>query len=138
MEVVALGCRNLAPYGWQPIKNPYLELDCGLAGKANCVARTSKSKTPSGSDPNFITVVRVPVQIPINPLFMPMLNLKVIDTRMGGLLKPIVGSCSIDLTSKVKGSIHYRPPCSDRIETRNPFFETPDRYTSAVYTHYTS
>ena len=43
----------------------------------------------------------LPVRLPANPLFAPTLNLTVRDTRLGGLLKPIVATAAVPLANKV-------------------------------------
>ncbi len=59
------------------------------------------------------------MKLPSNPLFAPTLNLTVRDTRLGGLLKPIIATASVPLSSKIPGSRDYKPPCGA------PTSETP-------------
>ncbi len=106
---------------------PHMEFDLGTRSKrgkrgtgAGDASRpeTQKSRYPSGSNPNFAVRFLVPMkvecfimhsvrfsevlgpQVPHNPLFAGSLNVAVVDNRLGGLSKPVVGTASIPLATK--------------------------------------
>lgn len=76
IEIVALGCRSLAPFEMLPIYLPHVEFDLGSSSRSaevRClcgnrhrgavitwgesqVIRTKQSKSPSGVNPNFVEV----------------------------------------------------------------------------------
>lgn len=135
VEIIALGCRNLAPYKFIPIYRPFVEFDHGDRGHARTLSATKQSKFPSGSDPNFLEVTQrnaplptvlavydqclhvmcvtlarslslsqrivVPIELPKNALYAPSLNVRVKDVRFGGFMKPVIGTTSIPLATKI-------------------------------------
>ena len=147
VEIIALGCRNIAPHAMMPIQYPSMTFNTGAAGgKAHQVKNTKNSKKPSGQDPNFMERILVPIDIPVRPIFMPTLQCNVVDKRMGGFAKPIVGTCSISLVNKVTASkipfpcndpvtgkkidggvmipkaATFQAPCTQEMFTGNPYF----------------
>jgi len=145
VEIIALGCRNIAPHAMMPIQYPSMTFNTGAAGgKAHQVKNTKNSKKPSGQDPNFMERILVPIDIPVRPIFMPELHCNVVDKRMGGFTKPIVGTCSISLVNKVTESkpfsgtdpvtqlvedgitiqqgAGFQKPCTQEMFTGNPYF----------------
>ena len=145
VEIIALGCRNIAPHAMMPIQYPFMTFNTGAAGgKAHQLKKSKNSKTPSGQDPNFMERILVPIDIPVRPIFMPELHCNVVDKRMGGFTKPIVGTCSISLVNKVTESkpfsgtdpvtqlvedgitiqqgAGFQKPCTQEMFTGNPYF----------------
>ena len=59
VEITALGLRDLASYGFQPIYLPFVEFDCGDRSRTSNQRSTKASKAPSGSNPNFLEVCGV-------------------------------------------------------------------------------
>ena len=56
----------------------------------------------------------MPVMLPEHSIFSSPLQIRAKDTRLGGYLKPIVGVCQIDLTTKIPWCPDtYKPPQTD-------------------------
>ncbi|KAE8903430.1 hypothetical protein PF005_g14426 [Phytophthora fragariae] len=113
LEITVVGLRNMEPYQFLPIQLPFIEFVLGGKDHASQEMITEKSKRPSGSNPNFLQRIVKEVQLPENAHFAPRLNIIVKDTRLGGFQTPIVGSASIEMSSKIPWSKHYRPPQND-------------------------
>lgn len=45
---------------------------------------TDPSKTPTGTDANFLQRLKIPVELPVEEIFSPRLKLCVRDIRLGG------------------------------------------------------
>ncbi|GMF14931.1 unnamed protein product [Phytophthora fragariaefolia] len=113
LEITVLGLRNMEPYQFLPIQLPFIEFVLGGKDHASQEMITEKSKRPSGSNPNFLQRIVKEVDLPENAHFAPRLNIIVKDTRLGGFQTPIIGSASIEMSSKIPWSKHYRPPQND-------------------------
>ncbi|RLN67548.1 hypothetical protein BBP00_00001562 [Phytophthora kernoviae] len=113
LEITVLGLRNMEPYQFLPIQLPFVEFVLGGKDHASQEMITDKSKRPSGSNPNFLQRIVKEVELPENAHFAPRLNIIVKDTRLGGFQTPIIGSASIEMSTKIPWSKHYRPPQHD-------------------------
>ena len=119
IELILLGLRDLAPFNFQAIQNPFLEIECLSADNTKEVYRTKAVKKPSPSNPNFLEHVKsMAVQLPDNPIFALPLFLRVFDTRLGGYAKPEIAVGVIDMSTKIPETVEfpnplYRPPQSD-------------------------
>ena len=109
-EITVLGLRSLAPYAFLKPQNPYIEFDVGERKHSTEVKKTATSSKPSGEDPNFCERITLPVPVPTNPIFAPSLHLRVHDSRLGGFSRPLLGTATIPLESKIPGSATYMPP----------------------------
>jgi hypothetical protein len=108
ITILALGCRSLCKDSFSPIEMPYVEfkLDPHFLREGNEVMPvTEPSRDPSATDPNFCTQAnpylpyyRLPVRLPEDRRFTPVLNVIVRDRRFGGLSRPIIGTVRIPLT----------------------------------------
>ena len=123
VEIIALGLRKLAPYNFVPIYMPFIEFDVGDRAHANVTKSTSASKKPTGSNPNFIEQIRIPMKLPVNALFAPALNMRVRDTRLGGFSKPTIGTCAVPLSQKIPWSADYHPDGHRAVAADDPFAE---------------
>ena len=114
IEMIVVGLRNLAPYKFQSMVNPYLEIEAGTAHgeKKAEVTVTKASRKPNPSNPNILERFLIDVSLPVNPIFTQPLFLRVYDKRLGGFSKPMVAAGVIDLESKIPGSKTYKPPQS--------------------------
>ena len=114
IEMIAVGLRNLAPYKFKSMVNPYLEIEAGAAHgkKKGEVTVTKSSKKPNPSNPNILERFVIDVNLPTNPIFTQPLFLRVFDKRLGGYSKPMVAAGVVDLESKIPGSKTYKPPQS--------------------------
>jgi hypothetical protein len=75
--------------------------------------QTKCSKTPNPSNPNFLEHIMLQCELPENPVFTTPLEIRVIDERLGGYLKPLVAVGSISLEQKLPWAKNYRKPQSD-------------------------
>lgn len=115
LEITVLGLRNMEPYQFMPIQLPFIEFVLGGKDHAAQEMITEKSKRPSGTNPNFLQRIVKEVELPENAHFAPRLNIIVKDTRLGGFQTPIIGSASIEMSTKIPWSKHYRPPQNDAL-----------------------
>lgn len=83
-EVSAVGLRNMLPMKLARIRNPLVELDTrSVKDNGEEVVntlRTAASKVPSGENANFLQVLEVPMQLPLNRIFAPTVNFAVLET----------------------------------------------------------
>eukprot|EP00003_Mantamonas_plastica_P023874 TRINITY_DN4363_c0_g1_i1.p1 TRINITY_DN4363_c0_g1~~TRINITY_DN4363_c0_g1_i1.p1 ORF type:complete len:910 (+),score=331.98 TRINITY_DN4363_c0_g1_i1:865-3594(+) len=94
-EISVVGLRNMLPYLFADISNPWLEFDCGDRSNEENILRTQTCNEPSGKNPNHLEVLRMPIQLPLNPLYAPTINMRVYDRRLGVACE--VGSASIPI-----------------------------------------
>jgi len=97
LQVLVLGLRDMISYQGTNISNPMVQFDMGDNSKSKNVFKTANRNKPSGSNPNFCQLIDIPISVPEDLAFVQRLNIKVVDSRYGGLSKPIVGVGSIDL-----------------------------------------
>ncbi|KAF0774226.1 hypothetical protein AaE_002074, partial [Aphanomyces astaci] len=115
LEIICLGLRDLSPIGFMPLHMPFLQFDIGEVSSSNRPKKTGGSSKPTPANPNFLERILIPIQLPEDAQFAPRLNLSVFDTLLGGFHKPLLGTCSIDLTTKL--------PFSNGVE--NPVYVAP-------------
>lgn len=103
----------MAPYNFQNIQNPFLQIELNSFG-TTFMSETKTSKKPEPMNPNFLERIMMPVELPENSIFTTPLLIKAKDTRLGGWMKPIVGVCQIDLLNKLPWcEEYYKPPRTD-------------------------
>ncbi|ETV96991.1 hypothetical protein H310_09840 [Aphanomyces invadans] len=119
LEITCLGLRDLSPIGFMPLHMPFLQFDIGEVSSSNRPKKTGGSSKPTPQNPNFLERIIIPLQLPEDAQFAPRLNLSVFDTLLGGFHKPLLGTCSIDLTTKL--------PFSNGVE--NPLYVPPGECT---------
>jgi hypothetical protein len=113
IEMLAVGMRNLAPYRFLPMQNPFMEISLSSLGTVYD-SKTKPSKLPSPANPNFLEVIKMAVKLPVKSIFASPINIRVSDTRLGGYSKPVVGIGSIDLRTKLPWCPDtYVPPGKD-------------------------
>lgn len=121
IEIIAVGIRDMAPFLFQSMQNPYLELEIESFG-TRYKATTKKSKKPDPSNPNFLEKLVIQCKLPINSIFASSIQLRAKDSRLGGFSNPGVGVGFIDIMSKIPWcSNTYIPPFQQKF---NDFFET--------------
>ena len=130
VEITAFGLRNLKGVGMYPLHAPQVQFDLGSGGNAKMAPKTQASCRPTPASPNFCEIITFEHDMPIDPLFAPRLNMRVVDKTFGGLFTTSLGVAAIDLTKKIPGSPFYEPPQSDSfghqvpnndsIQTANP------------------
>lgn len=113
IEIIAVGIRDLAPFNFQPMVNPFLEIELNTIG-TKYLQKTASSKVPNASNPNFLEKILLPCTLPKKSIFATPLQLRVRDTRLGGYLKPVVGVGTIDLVHKLPWCPEtYKAPQTD-------------------------
>ena len=112
IEIIALGVRNMAPYQFQGMVSPFLELSIECPKKKMQI-ETENSKKPSPDNPNFLQRLIMEVELPDNALFAVPMMMRARDSRLGGFSKPEVGVGYIDMTDKIPWSKTYRAPQTD-------------------------
>jgi len=101
LHICALGCRALASYGFRPVNNSLVEMDCVDAEAKTHSVKSRNSSQPTGSDPNFCQILKMKLALPRDANYAPVLTIRAVDHRLFGASKPTVGSCSISLDSHV-------------------------------------
>lgn len=112
IEIIALGVRNMAPFQFQSMVSPFLELSIECPDKKMQI-ETDTSKRPSPDNPNFLQRLIMEVQLPDNALFAVPMMMRARDKRLGGFSKPEVGVGYIDMVDKIPWSKTYKAPQTD-------------------------
>lgn len=115
IEFIVIGVRDMSPYNFQAMQAPFLDIELSSFDTKYSSA-TQTSKKPDPSNPNFLERIVIPVELPVDSIFCTPLCIQAKDTRLGGYLKPVVGVCQIDLSTKL-------PWCADTyIAPQREFF----------------
>jgi len=109
IELILIGIRDMAPYNFQNMKSPFVEIELNSFG-SEYLSETSPSKRPEPMNPNFLEKIKMEVQLPLESVFSSPLQIRARDMRLGGWLKPVVGVCQIDMSTKI-------PWCEDTYVT---------------------
>lgn len=108
LEVTTLGLRDLT--STLGVHKTYLEFELPSGQRF----KTLPSKLPSPKSPNFLQVLKIPVDLPTERIFAPKLDVEVRDILFGGLVKRMIGSTSLDLSDFMiedqKQPGHWRAP----------------------------
>jgi len=113
IELIILGCRDLAAFNFRPMVSPFLEMSLDSLG-TSYATKTQQSKIPHPSNPNFLQRIVLPVRLPEKSIYASPLSIKVRDCRLGGYLKPVVGVGAIALSTKIPWCPEtYIPPAMD-------------------------
>jgi hypothetical protein len=115
LDIHLIGLRNLVKRGYSNIRNPYLQLDLVSTGYGDSI-KTSPSRLPMPTNPNYLERQIVSVDIPDDPLYCPALEVQVWDQRT--LDRIMLGVITIDLRTKLpwNGS-EFIPPRQHAILT---------------------
>eukprot|EP01038_Epipyxis_sp_PR26KG_P004421 gene4421-6250_t len=125
IELIVIGVRDLAPYKFQEMQSPFMEIELNSFG-STYLATTATSKKPNPSNPNYLEKIKMPVKLPENSIFSSPLQIRMRDTRLGGFQKPMVGVTAIDLSTKIPWCTDtYIAPATDK------FFTSPEEKTNA-------
>jgi hypothetical protein len=109
IEILAIGCRNLSPYKFLPLQFPSVEFQMDIGSNGKVTASTNNSKRPDGSNPNFLERVVLKVDLPLEAIYAPPLNLFLKDSRLAGMSTPTCGVSKIQMSTKL-------PWCVDEFE----------------------
>jgi len=100
LELILIGIRHMSPYNFQAMQSPFLQFELNSFG-STYLLETASSKRPDPSNPNFLEKIVMPVMLPEHSVFSSPLQVRARDTRLGGWLKPVVGVCQIDMSTKI-------------------------------------
>ncbi|CAM9162703.1 unnamed protein product [Scytosiphon promiscuus] len=118
LEVITVGVRDLKPFGFQAVTQPYVQFEMTSGGE-RVTFTTHASKFPSGKNANFAERRVRTVLLPEDPLFAPQLCIRILDKRMSGLTNPVVGTCSVAIATKMPwNDVGYCPPQSQSFSSR--------------------
>ncbi|CAN0166928.1 unnamed protein product [Ascophyllum nodosum] len=110
LEIITVGVRDLKPFGFQAVAQPYVHFQMTSGGE-RVSFNTRASEFPSGKNANFLERKVLSVLLPDDPLYAPHLSIRVEDKRMSGLTTSIAGICSVSLDEKIPWNhAGYRPP----------------------------
>lgn len=91
LEVTTLGLRGLQ--STLGVHKTYLEFEMPNGKRFN----TNKSNDPSAKSPNFLQVLKIPIDLPTRRLYAPSVDIEVKDTLFGGLVKRLIGTGDINV-----------------------------------------
>ena len=77
IELILIGIRDMAPYNFQAMTAPFLELELNSFG-SSYLSTTQSSKRPTPDNPNFLEKIIMPVQLPEHSIFCSPLQVRVI------------------------------------------------------------
>jgi hypothetical protein len=84
IEVMMLGLRDLQPRNLVPLMRPFVSFSQSGEPFAFEERQTKPSNRPSATDPNFEDKpLLIKARLPLDPIFMPQLHVKVHDTMLG-------------------------------------------------------
>lgn len=93
LQIVTLGLRNVQ----SPLGVNKCLVDFELPNGKRYGTKTSRE--PSAKSPNFLQVLKIPIDLPNNPMLTPIVDISVRDTLMGGWVKRLIGAASLDLSN---------------------------------------
>ncbi|OQR80945.1 myoferlin-like protein [Achlya hypogyna] len=131
LEIICVGMRQLTPAGFVPLHMPFLQFEIGEVSSTNRPKLTAPSAKPSPHDPNYLERIVIPLAVPEDARYAPRLNLSVYDTLLGGFHKPLLGTASIDLATKLPFSnglpneAYVAPGASTTYVVGNPHVDGP-------------
>ncbi|TDH69811.1 hypothetical protein CCR75_006460 [Bremia lactucae] len=132
IEIMCLGCRGLQPIGFMPINTPFAKFEVGEITKTNQPKFTNPSSKPGSRNPNFLQRIVIPVEMPLDSLFAPRLNITLYDQLLGGFYKPVIGVCSVDLNKKmtfsngISNPLHIDECSNSSSRGNNPYVDYGD------------
>ena len=112
LEILCIGVRDMAPFQFLPMQFPKLEFSVEYAkvikdsdGNDEILIEpqklvTKNSKKPTADNANFLELLELDVLLPEDPIFAPALKITAIDERLGGFIKPVVGTGAVSLETK--------------------------------------
>ena len=95
MHIITLGLRDIQSL--LGVHKPFIEFEVN-----GIIYQTEHSNIPSARNPNFNQILHFRVELPVNPLFMPSLNVTIKDAIGGGIFKRQIGYASVDLDQHMR------------------------------------
>lgn len=93
---------------------------CACKGTCKCKPVVARAARSAGPNTNILQRFTLHTQLPNSAKFLPVLLVSVQDSRLNGLVKPIVATSSISLAKKVPWLPGHVPPCTQ------PFVSGPE------------
>jgi hypothetical protein len=59
--------------------------------------KTTPSSTPTPQNPNFLQVLKIPLDLPLDRIYAPSLDFEVRDYLFGGMVKRVIGAAALGL-----------------------------------------
>jgi hypothetical protein len=117
VEVTCIGVRQLKASLLRTPQDPYLRIDIPAPNNRENWFKTKSNSGPDGRNANFLERCIIAIEMPENALFAQQMDLRIYDAHVGfstGLKKPLLGTCSIDLSRKMPwNSGDFIPPQMD-------------------------
>ena len=95
LEMLVFGAQDLKAHMMIPAQSPFVELSVELGGQQRDISKATT--TGSGANPTYGKIVTMKLPLPRSPEFCPRLEIRVKDSRLRGLSKPVLGNVAIDL-----------------------------------------
>lgn len=92
VELTTLGLRNLQSV--LGVHKTFIDFELP-SGKR---FQTNKSNVPTAKNPNFLQLMRIPIDLPVHKMFAPCIDIEVRDALFGGLVKRLLGTATVDLS----------------------------------------
>lgn len=89
LQIVTLGLRSLNCLGG--VGQPYLEFKLPNSK----TYKTKKSRHPSPENPNYLQILKIPIKVPLDPMYASSLKINVKDNMFGGFVKRTIGHASL-------------------------------------------
>merc|ERR1712142_307164 len=93
LQIVTLGLRRMQSA--MGINKCYVDFELPNGKRFG----TKKSRIPSRKNPNFLQVLKIPVDLPNDRIFAPIVDIQVRDALMGGFVKRLLGAATLDISS---------------------------------------
>eukprot|EP00808_Paulinella_micropora_P000340 g32402.t1 len=91
LEITTLGLRDLQ--STMGVHKTFLDFELPNGKRFH----TKESRLPSAKNPNFLQKLVIPVEIPEDSIFAPILDIEIRDVLFGGLTKRMIGSGSLEM-----------------------------------------
>jgi hypothetical protein len=95
IELILIGMRDLAPYNFQAMSAPFLEIELNSFG-STYLSTTASSKRPEPENPNFLEKIIMPVELPEHSVFaspLQVCTMVIVDVAMRRSVKEVVEVC---------------------------------------------
>ena len=103
IEIVLLGARGLLNSSMAKSEPRHIKLavEGVTLSKATATHVTKKSNHPTQCDPNFLEIIKIKAAMPIDPMFLPVINVSVMEAVFFGMSETTLSTCAIDLSPYV-------------------------------------
>ncbi|KAH7819075.1 putative myoferlin-like protein [Monocercomonoides exilis] len=103
VEFQCIGLRGLVPKRLQSVNKPYIQINCG---DYRTFKKTTPSAEPTATSPNILEVLHFKLDLPLNQLYAPTLNARVLDS---GMTTRLLGTTSIPLAPYIPWTNDEKP-----------------------------